>query len=76
MVARARKTTVAINEKGTDYGAKLSSSVPLGIEFSDLYCLLELIQSPCEVGSVKEQRLKAVTTSQLITGRARIQTQN
>ena len=76
MLARARKTTVTINEKGTDYRAKLSSNVPLGNEFSDLYCLFELIQSPCEVGSVKEQRLKAVVTCQLIIVRARIQTQN
>lgn len=42
-VVRARKATVARNEKGTDNGAKLCSSVPPGIEFSDLYSLFQLI---------------------------------
>lgn len=42
LVVRARKATVARNEKGTDNGAKLRSSVPLGIEFSDLYSLFQL----------------------------------
>lgn len=41
--SKSQKGYSCQNEKGTDSGAKLCSSVPLGIELSDLYSLFPLI---------------------------------
>lgn len=68
LVVRARKATVAINEKGTDNGAKQYSSVLLGIEFSDLYSLFQLIfiTSLCSRNS-EETEARAATAFSLAT---------
>lgn len=53
---RDRKATVARNENGTDNGAKLCSTVPLGIEFGGLYHLFQLILTTTLCGRECEER--------------------